>query len=208
MFITLEGPDGGGKTLQAAALAEFLEGEGYNVLLTHEPGGTSIGEQIRGILSNLENTAMHPRTETLLFMAARAQLVEQVIRLHLQKGGIVLSDRYADSTRAYQGYGYENDLEKIDHLIEFATGGLVPDLTLLLDIDVEEGLRRRVHGGGWNRMDAYELEVHRRARAGYHQLARAEPERWVVIDAARPVDEVQAELRKVLLDRLAVRPTA
>lgn len=208
MFITLEGPDGSGKTLQAAALAEFLEGLGYKVLLTHEPGGTAIGDQVRAILSNLENTAMHPRTETLLFLAARAQLVEQVIRVHLENGGVVISDRYADSTRAYQGYGHQNDLEKIDHLIEFATGGLVPDLTLLLDIDVEEGLRRRAQGGGWNRLDAYDLEFHRRVRAGYHQLARAEPERWVVIDAARPVEVVQAELRKVLLERLAVQPAA
>jgi dTMP kinase len=208
MFITLEGPEGGGKTLQAAALAEFLEGLGYDVLLTHEPGGTLIGDQVRAILSNLENTAMHPRTETLLFLAARAQLVEQVIRVHLGDGGIVISDRFADSTRAYQGYGHQNDLEKINHLIEFATGGLVPDLTLLLDIDVEEGLRRRVQGGGWNRLDAYDLEFHRRVRAGYHQLARVEPERWIVIDAARPAEEVQAELRRVLLERLAVRPNA
>jgi dTMP kinase len=208
MFITLEGPEGGGKTLQAAALAEYIEGLGYKVLLTHEPGGTAIGDQVRAILSNLENTAMHPRTETLLFQAARAQLVEQVIRTHLVAGGIVLSDRYADSTRAYQGYGHRNDLEEINHVIEFATGGLVPDLTLLLDIDVEEGLRRRAQGGGWNRLDAYDLEFHRRVRAGYHQLARAEPERWVVIDADRPVGEVQEDLRKVLLERLAVRPPA
>jgi dTMP kinase len=208
MFITLEGPEGGGKTVQAAALAQFLEGLGYNVFLTHEPGGTAIGDQVRAILSNLKNTEMHPRTETLLFQAARAQLVEQVIRSHLSEGGIVLSDRYADSTRAYQGYGHQNDLEKIEHLIEFATGGLVPDMTLLFDIDVEEGLRRRADGGGWNRLDAYELAFHRRVRAGYHELARAEPRRWIVIDAARPVDEVQAELRKVVLERLAVHRAA
>jgi dTMP kinase len=206
MFITLEGPEGGGKTLQAAALVEFFEELGYDVLLTHEPGGTAIGDQIRAILSNLENTAMNPRTETLLFLAARAQLVEQVIRSHLSAGGVVISDRYADSTRAYQGYGHKNDLEKVNHLIEFATGGLVPDLTLLLDIDVEEGLRRRAHGGGWNRLDAYELEFHQRVRAGYHQLAQDEPERWVVVDASRPVDEVQAELREVLLERLENLP--
>jgi dTMP kinase len=149
---------------------------------------------------------MHPRTETLLFQAARAQLVEQVIRSHLSTGGIVISDRYADSTRAYQGYGHQNDLEKINHIIEFATGGLVPDLTLLLDIDVEEGLRRRAQGGGWNRLDAYDLEFHQRVRAGYHRLAQAEPERWVVIDAERPADEVQGELRKVLHERLADLP--
>jgi dTMP kinase len=208
MFITLEGPEGGGKTLQAAALVEFLGELGFNVLLTHEPGGTVIGDQVRAILSNLENTAMHPRTETLLFLAARAQLVEQVIRSQLSAGGIVVSDRYADSTRAYQGYGHENDMEKINHLIEFATGGLVPDLTLLLDIDVEEGLQRRAQGGGWNRLDAYDLEFHQRVRAGYHRLAQAEPDRWVVIDASRPVSEVQAELRKVLVERLPVRPPA
>jgi dTMP kinase len=206
VFITFEGPDGGGKTLQAAALAGFLERAGYKVLLTHEPGGTAIGEQIRAILSNLNNTAMHPRTETLLFLAARAQLVEQVICEHLKFGGVVISDRFADSTLAYQGYGHGNDLEQLRSLIAFATGGLKPDLTLLLDVDAEKGLQRRALGGGWNRLDAYDLDFHRRVRSGYHQLAQAEPKRWVMIDADGPPEQVQRAIRQVVSERLGIQP--
>jgi dTMP kinase len=205
MFITFEGPDGSGKSSQVAALAEFLDQTGYSVLVTREPGGTQIGDQVRAILSNLENTRMHPRTETLLFLAARAQLVEQVILTHLEKGDIVLCDRYADSTLAYQGFGHGNDLTQIRNLISFATGGLKPDLTILLDIDVEVGLRRRAHGGEWNRLDAYNLEFHQRARQGYHQLAQAEPDRWVVIDAGQPPERVQADVRQVVVERLKVK---
>ena len=205
MFITFEGPDGGGKTVQAAALTDFLRLSGYNVLVTREPGGTPISDQIRAILFNLENTSMHPRTETLLFQAARAQLVEQVICNHLQTGGVVISDRYADSTLAYQGYGHGADLAKIRALIDYATGGLKPDLTLLLDLEVEEGLSRRASGGDWNRLDAYDLQFHQRVRAGYHQLLREEPERWVVIDASRPPDEVQAAIRQVVIPRLGIK---
>ena len=113
MFISFEGPEGSGKTSQVAQLVEYLRQEGYDVLATREPGGTPIGDQIRDVLSNLENTTMRPRTEILLFQASRAQLVEQVIRPHLKSGGIVLSDRYADSTLAYQGYGHQVDLEKL-----------------------------------------------------------------------------------------------
>lgn len=202
MFITLEGPDGGGKTSQAAALSGFLKQEGYDALLTREPGGTEIGDQVRAILSRLDNTAMHPRTETLLFLAARAQLVHQVIRGQLDKGGLVICDRYADSTLAYQGYGHRHDLSQIQNLIDFATGGLKPDLTLLLDLDVEVGLSRRARGGDWNRLDAYDLDFHRRVRHGYHQLAQAEPQRWMVLDASQPAESVQAELRRIVLERI------
>ena len=113
MFITFEGPDGSGKTTQVAPLSEYLSQRGHKVLITREPGGTAIGDQIRRILSDLKNTGMHPRSETLLFLAARAQLVEQVIKPHLAGGYIVLCDRYADSTMAYQGYGHQNDLNQI-----------------------------------------------------------------------------------------------
>jgi dTMP kinase len=206
MFITFEGSDGCGKSTQIARLAEFLRQEGYPVLLTREPGGTPIGEQIRTILSDLKNTEMEKRTEILLFQAARAQHVEQLITPHLQQGGLVLCDRYADSTLAYQGYGYQLfDLEHLRALINFATGGLWPDLTLLLDVSVEEGLRRRANGGEWNRLDAYQLDFYQRVRAGYHTMAEAEPQRWVIIDAARSPADVQDEIRRVVLDRLNVR---
>jgi dTMP kinase len=205
MFITLEGPDGSGKSHQAVALAQFLSQAGYDVLLTRDPGSTSIGDQIREILSNLDNTAMHPRTETLLFLAARAQLVEQVISGHLNKGGVVVCDRYADSTLAYQGYGHQNDLDQIQYLIAYATSGLKPQLTLLLDLDIELGLQRRARGGDWNRLDAYELEFHRRVRYGYHQLAETEPNRWVTIDASQSSEKVQAAIQKVVLERISVK---
>ena len=202
MFITFEGSEGSGKTSQVACLVNFLRESGYPVLTTREPGGTLIGDQIRDILNDLENTAMQPRTEVLLFQASRAQLVDQVIRPALMRDEIVLSDRYADSTMAYQGYGYQLDLNLVRSIVEFATGGLKPDLTLFLDVDVEEGLRRRAAGGEWNRLDDYELAFYKRVRKGYLEMVRAEPERWVVIDASGPFDDVQESIRKVLLGRL------
>ena len=204
MFLTFEGPDGSGKTTQVAPLAEFLTQLGYQVLITREPGGTAIGDQIRQVLSDLKNTGMHPRSETLLFLAARAQLVEEVIKPHLEDGYIVLCDRYADSTMAYQGYGHQNDLTQISSLINFATGGLKPDLTLLLDVGAEAGLKRKAEGTEWNRLDAYSLEFHQRVRQGYAALAQAEPERWVVIDADQPEEKVQERIRKVVLSHLPV----
>lgn len=206
MFITLEGPEGSGKTSHIQPLAQWLTETGYRVFTTREPGGTSIGEQIRAVLHSLENTEMHPRTETLLYQAARAQFVEQVVKPRLAAGEMVISDRYADSTLAYQGYGHQQDLEQVRALIRYATGGLTPDLTILLDVDVETGLqrssRRRAQGGEWNRLDAYDLAFHRRVRAGYLEMAEQEPQRWVVVDASREWEAVQADLRAVILERL------
>src|SRR5512143_169589 len=204
MFITLEGPEGSGKTMQLPKLAEYLRQSGFDVLTTREPGGTSISEQIRTVLHNLENKEMNPRTEILLFQASRAQLVEQVIRPHLAKGGIVVSDRYADSTLAYQGYGHQTDIETLRVLVTFATGGLKPDLTLLLDVDVEVGLRRKELKGEWNRLDAYNLDFHQRVRQGYLQLVREEPGRWVVVDASQPPKQVQSDMRRVVAERLHI----
>jgi len=205
LFITFEGPEGCGKTTQVPLLAEFLRQQGYTVLTTREPGGTPIGDQIRAILSDMDNTAMHPRTEILLFLASRAQLVEQVIRPHLEGGGVVLCDRYADSTLAYQGYGHGVDLGLLQNLLQFATGGVFPQLTFLLDLDVEAGLQRRARGGEWNRLDAYALEFHRRVRTGYHALAQREPQRWVVVDAAQPVEQVRQDIQRAVQARLRGR---
>jgi dTMP kinase len=202
MFITLEGPEGSGKTSHIPYLVEFLREKGYTIFPTREPGGTSIGEQIRDVLHSLKNTEMHPRTETLLYQAARAQFVEQVIRPRLAVGEIVLSDRYADSTLAYQGYGHQQDLEQVRALIKYATGGLTPDLTVLLDVDVEVGLKRKKKGDEWNRMDAYTVEFHQRVRKGYLAMVDMEPGRWVVVDAGQGWKEVQQDLRKVFLERL------
>jgi dTMP kinase len=202
MFITLEGPEGSGKTSQVPHLVEFLRERGYVVFPTREPGGTSIGEQIRAVIHDLKNVEMHPRTETLLYQAARAQIVEQAIRPRLAAGEIVLSDRYADSTIAYQGYGHQQDLEQVRGLIRYATGGLVPDLTILLDLDVEVGLKRKTHQDEWNRLDAYTVDFHRRVRMGYLEMVKQEPTRWAVVDAGQSWQGVQDALRDVLMERL------
>lgn len=202
MFITLEGPEGSGKTSHIPYLVEHLREKGYTVFPTREPGGTSISEQIRDILHDLKNAEMHPRTETLLYQAARAQIVEQVIKPRLDDGVIVISDRYYDSTIAYQGYGHQQDLEQIRQLVKYATGGLVPDLTVLLDLDVEVGLGRKKKDNEWNRLDAYTVEFHRRVRAGYLEMVKLEPNRWAVVNAERKWDEVQEELRRVIEGRL------
>lgn len=203
MFITFEGPDGSGKTQQIHLLADYLMAKGHPVFFSREPGGTDIGDQIRNILMDLKNTRMNPRTETLLFCASRAQIVEEVIKPKLEEGYIVILDRYADSTLAYQGYGHGNDLQTLRLLLDFATAGLKPDLTILLDLDPQLGLKRRKKGGGeWNRMDAYHLALHKRVRAGYLEMASQDPQRWRIISADQPIEVVQSELRNLLLDYL------
>jgi dTMP kinase len=203
MFITLEGPEGSGKTSQLPALAGYLRTAGYDVLVTREPGGTAVGDQIREILMNLKNVSIIPRTEILLFLAARAQHVDEVIRPALTAGKVVLCDRFGDSTLAYQGFGHKTDLETLQALLHFSTGGLKPDLTLLVDVPVEMGMaRKRDNSSEWNRLDAYALAFHERVRQGYFALAEAEPERWVIVDATEEKDRVQQALRKAILTRL------
>ncbi len=202
MFITLEGPEGSGKSSQIPALAQYLEAQGHRVLCTREPGGTSIGDQIRAVLTSMDNPELLPRTEILLFLAARAQLVAQVIRPALREGKVVLCDRYGDSTLAYQGYGHGLDLNSLRAMLNFATEGLKPDLTLLMDLDIKTGLARKKSIDEWNRLDAYEVSFHERVRAGYLQLAEEEPERWQRVDASKPKDEVQTMLRQIVLQRL------
>ena len=205
MFITFEGPEGCGKTTQLALLADYLARQGYTIYKTREPGGTSIGEQIRSVVHSLQNEEMDPRAEVLLYSASRAQLMFQVIRPRLKAGEIVLCDRFYDSTLAYQGYGRGLDIEMLRQITRFATGGLRPDLTLYLDVEPLVGLARhqRDEEAKWNRLDALDLEFHRRVQAGYRQLIAEEPERWVIIDGERPVEEVQAEVRAVVEGRLA-----
>jgi dTMP kinase len=205
MFITLEGPEGSGKTSHIPPLVEYLREQGHPVFPTREPGGTSIGEQIREVIHDLKNVEMHPRTETLLYQAARAQIVEQVVHPRLKAGEIVISDRYYDSTIAYQGYGHQQNLEQVRALVKYATGGLVPDLTVLLDVDVEEGLKRKKKDNEWNRLDAYTVEFHQRVRVGYAEMVQQEPNRWVVVNAGQEWEAVQEELRIVILGRLKTK---
>jgi len=198
-FITFEGPDGSGKTTQARLLVEWLGDQGYEALLTREPGGTAIGDQIRNVLHRPDNVGMDPRTEFLLYSASRAQHVSQVILPALAAGNVVVCDRYADSSRAYQGYGRGLALEMVEMITGFATQSLTPDITLYLDIPPREGLERRVLGGEeWNRMDAEALAFHQRVRSGYLELAGADPARWSVLSANRPLEELQAEVRAVV----------
>jgi dTMP kinase len=200
IFITFEGPEGSGKSTQCRLLAEHLQSLGRRVLLTREPGGTEISQQVRQILMDLKNKSMYPATEFLLFSAARAQLVREVIRPHLDKGEIVICDRYRDSSLAYQGYGHGLPLDTIRAVNAFATDALTPDLTLLLDIDPERGIQRKqAHNAEWNRMDDYALAYHQRVRQGFLALAAAEPGRWRVLNADKPVKELQKEVRAVVL---------
>jgi len=203
LFISLEGPEGGGKTSQATYLADALTQADIDVLLTREPGGTTIGDQIRKVLMSLGNTAMDPSTEFLLFSASRAQLVREIIRPHLTHGGVVVSDRYFHSSWAYQGYGHRLDLDSLRQITDFATDGLSPDLILLLDLPVEVGLQRKRSGGSWNRLDAYEIEFHKRAREGYRSMAEADPEHWVRIDAADSNDDVREQILGIVHQRLS-----
>ncbi len=205
LFITFEGPDGSGKSTQCKLLAEHLQSLGRNVLLTREPGGTDISQQVRQVIMDMKNKSMFPATEFLLLSAARAQLVREKIRPHLSGGGVVVCDRYFDSSLAYQGYGHDLPLDAIRAITNFATDGLSPDLTLLLDMDAESGLRRRqTSQTEWNRLDDYDLAFHQRARQGYHALAAAEPNRWRVIKADQPLEKLQNEIRSIVAGALNV----
>lgn len=212
MFITFEGMDGSGKTTQARRTVEFLIDLGFDVLYTREPGGTPIGDQVRTILlDNMENTEMDPRTELLLFCASRAQLVAEKITPHLEGGGIVICDRYIDSTFAYQGYGHGLNLKALKNVVSFATGGLLPDLTIFLDIDPDDAIKRRAQGTlfgeDWNRLDNMELEFHRRVYKGYQELILSEPARFEKISAIGQIDEIQDRIRRMLVEWLGLPHT-
>ncbi len=205
MFISFEGPEGSGKSTQISFLHQHLSRRGVNVIQVREPGGTPVGNQIRAVLLD-RKSEMEPSVELLLYSASRAQLVARVIRPHLAAGGVVLCDRYADSTMAYQGYGRGLDLEMLKEITRFATGGLKPDLTLYLDIEPAHGLARRAGSTeGLNRIDAETLDFHRRVRDGYLALMAAEPERWISIDADQPMAAVQGTIIATVEEQLARR---
>ena len=202
LFITLEGPEGAGKTLQARRLVDELGARGHRARLTREPGGTALGEQIRSIVLAREADGapdIEARADALLFNAARAQLVAEVIRPALASGEVVVCARYADSTLAYQGYGAGLPMAELRAVANLATGGLTPDLTILLDVSPEVGLRRKAEESR-NRFEAaFDLDFHRRVRAGFLELAGAEPGRWRVLDAERDADAVFDEVLKAAL---------
>ena len=204
-FITLEGPDGAGKSRQAAALAERLRGLGRDVVLTREPGGTTLGERIRTLLLEISSHDHDPVSDALLFSASRRRHVSEVITPALERGAIVVCDRYADSTLAYQGYGDGLPIDSLRRLTEFATGGLWPKRTVLIDVSAAEGLTRRQMGAAMDMTrfevaDAHGVAFHERVRQGYLELASAEPERWRVIDGAGSPDEVAERIWDELTD--------
>jgi dTMP kinase len=204
MFITFEGPEGAGKTVQAKRLVDFLRGNGTPASLTREPGGTRLGEQVRSIvLAQAQGDhEIDPLADALLFNAARAQLVAEVIKPALAADEVVVCARFADSTLAYQGYGAGVGLSELRTLAEVATTGLVPDLTILLDVPPAVGLARKADDSR-NRFEAaFDLEFHERVRAGFLELARAEPGRWLVIDATRDADAVFLDVRAAVEERL------
>ncbi|MFH1086419.1 MAG: dTMP kinase [Chloroflexota bacterium] len=211
LFVVFEGPEGSGKTTQIGLLADDLRAQGWPVVCTREPGGTPIGEQIRAVLHDLGNHAMLPPTEALLYGAARAQHVGQVIGPALARGAVVLCDRYAASTLAYQGHGRGLDLDTLRTINDFATAGVYPDLVIYLDLEVGLGLARkqgdrRQGKGEWNRMDEQSLAFHQRVRAGYLTMAEQAPRRWLVIDATQPIEPIRQLIAERLVPLLCQRP--
>ena len=190
-FIVFEGGDGSGKSTQAQSLYLRLRRRAIKVLRTHEPGGTPLGQALRRLLKSGE--AMTPISELMLFEAARAQLVQQVIRPFLDQGGVVIADRFTSSTMAYQGYGRGIDRGLIEQLDREATGGLEPDLTVLLNFPVEVALARKGGGSGDNFDDA-PLDFHRRIHRGYSALAASDSEGWLVVDGQRPPEEISRQI--------------
>ncbi len=209
LFIVLEGPDGAGKSLQANHLAERLRARGLAVTQSREPGGTELGEQVRRLVNDPGPTPRGPKADVLLYSAARAQHVDEVIRPALEAGDVVVCDRYATSTLAYQGYGSGMDRDLLGRIGEWVTGGLQPDLVVLLDLSPQTGLERRAAGSAdeltrWEDEARFDLGFHERVRAGYLEMAAADPERWIVVDGSGAVDEV-AEAVDQALEPLVAR---
>lgn len=206
MFITLEGPEGSGKTTQAKRLGAWLRESGRDCVTTKEPGGTPLADRIRGILLHPEST-MEPLTELLLYAASRHQHVMEVIRPALTRGTIVISDRFTDATLAYQGFGRELDLDRLRTLNDWVTGALRPDLTLLFDLDERLGLERahaRIAAttNDEGRFEAEDLRFHRRVREGYLTLAKAEPDRFAIVDAGGTPDQVFDQAKRIIEAKL------
>jgi dTMP kinase len=200
LLIALEGGEGAGKTTQARLLAIWLRDQGFDVIATREPGATKVGMRLRAVLLDTAHTGLSAKAETLLYAADRAEHVESVIVPALDRGAVVVTDRYVDSSLAYQGAGRSQLLPEVAQLNQWATGGLVPDLTILLDLPPTAGLGRRARSA--DRLEAEPADFHERVRAGFLDLARAEPQRYLVLDASRPADELSHEIQDRIHDLL------
>jgi dTMP kinase len=199
MFITFEGIDGSGKSVQARRCVELLSKD-HNVMHCFDPGHTPIGNAVRSVLLNKDHMEMDPQTELLLYAAARSQLVQEVIKPHLKKGGIVISDRFYDSTTAYQGYGRKLPLDLIETLNMIGAHDLVPDLTFIIDTDIDVAARRI---GTADRLESESREFRLRVRNGYHALSEKDPDRCKLIDGNRSIDEIHAEIVSIIMEKLS-----
>jgi dTMP kinase len=199
-FISFEGIEGTGKSTQAKLLYEWFRDKGLDVVLTEEPGGTQIGLEIRKLLLSVEHKGMTPLTELLLYNASRAQHIEEVMLPAINRGAIVITDRFSDSTIAYQGYGRGIDLNLLDSLDSIVTADLRPDITILLDLDVETGLKRNRSINKTDRLELEDIEFHMRVRRGYHNLAVKEPERIKLIHASGDIGEIHKRIVEIIKD--------
>jgi dTMP kinase len=202
VLISFEGIEGSGKTTQARLLSEHLSRKGYTTVMTEEPGGTAIGLAIREVLLRVEHAGMSHLTELFLYYASRCQLITQVILPAVEKGRVVITDRFSDSTFAYQGYGRGMDLRVIKEVDDIATGGLKPDLTLLLDIDPERGLKRNKEVNKSDRIELEDIGFHNKVRSGYLAIADSNPQRIRVIDASTDIGEVRKEINAAVEELL------
>jgi dTMP kinase len=202
ILISFEGIEGTGKTIQSKLLCEYLSKKGYEVILTEEPGGTHIGLKIRDLLLSLETKGMMPLTELLLYNASRAQHIKEVILPALNRGAVVITDRFSDSTIVYQGHGRRIDLKLIHFIESIVTEGLRPDITLLLDLDVETGLKRNRGINKSDRLELEDIEFHKRVREGYLEIAGKQPERIKLIDASGSIEEVHNKIVSVVTDMI------
>jgi dTMP kinase len=202
-FVTLEGPDGSGKSTQTVRLGARLRAAGVAVTVTREPGGTAVGERVREILLHSAELSPTPAADALLFSAARAQLVAEVIRPALDRGDVVVDDRHFDSTLAYQGYGAGLPIDQLRELTRLAVGDLRPDLTFLIDLPVEVGLGRKTGREVTRFEDRFDRAYHERVRAGFLALAAEEPDRFVVVDGTGSLEAIEEQLARTLLARLA-----
>ena len=202
IFISMEGPDGAGKSTQIALLKDYLSTKGYDIIITREPGGTSISEKIRNIILDKNHKEMADNTELLLYTAARAQLVEEVIKPALSSGKAVISDRFVDSAAVYQGIARNMGIDEVYAVNEYALQGLMPDVTIMLLLSAEEGIRRKKCQADLDRMEAEGLEFHRKVVDGYRILAERFPERIASIDATKDVQTIHKEMIAIIEDKL------